>query len=101
MSDVETKYHFDGDRLIIERVQDIEPIIEENKRRMNAWYGHNESNRWRGDVHHVASVPEVVIEKWCNEHGFTYEDFIKDSSICKRFLNDPANANFRTKPGRI
>ncbi len=101
MSDVITKYHHDGDRLIIERVQDIEPIIEQNKRAMNEWSGHNESTRWKGDFHHVASIPEVVIEKWCKDHGFTYADFIKDSSIVKRFLNDSDNAKFRTKPGRI
>ena len=103
MSDVETKYHYDSteDRLIIERVQDIEPIIEENKRRMSEHYGHNESNRWRGDLHLVASIPEVVVEKWCNENGFTFADFIKDASIYKKFLNDPANSLFRTKPGRI
>lgn len=99
---VETKYHYDqsADRLIIERVQDIEPIIEENKRKINALNGH-ESSRWKGDFHHVASVPEVVVEKWCKDHGFTFADFIRDPKISKRFLNDSCNAHFRTKPGKI
>lgn len=102
MSDVETKYHYDHteDRLYIERVQDIEPIIEANKRQMNEHNGH-ESSRWKGEFHHVARIPEVVIEKWCNENGFTYADFIRDRSISKRFLNDPSNALFRTKPGKL
>ncbi len=101
MSDVLTKYHHDGDRLIIERVQDIEPIIDANKRQMNDNYGHSESTRWKGELHHVARIPEVVIEKWCKDHGFTYSDFFNDRSISKRFLNDPENAYFRTKPGKI
>lgn len=99
---VETKYHYDqsADRLIIERVQDIEPIVEANKRKFNEANGH-ESTRWKGDLHHVASVPEVVIEKWCKLHGFTFAEFINDPKISKRFLNDSSNKNFRTKPGRI
>lgn len=103
MGDVETKYHYDqsADRLIIERVQDIEPIIESNKRKMNDNYGHSESTRWKGEFHHVASIPEVVIEKWCKDHGFTFADFINDPKIYKRFLNDSANSHFRTKPGKI
>lgn len=101
MSDVKTKYHYEGGRLIVERVQDIEPTIEANKKEMGEWSGHNESSRWKGDFHHVARIPEVVIEKWCNENGFTYADFIKDPKIAKRFLNDSQNCLFRTKPGRI
>lgn len=99
---VETKYHYDksADRLIIERVQDIEPIIEANKRKFNESNGH-ESTRWKGDLHHVASVPEVVIEKWCKDNGFTFAEFINDPKISKRFLNDSSNSHFRTKPGRI
>lgn len=103
MSEVKTRYHYDhtANRLIVERVQDIEPIIEANKRKMNDCYGHTESTRWKGDLHHVASVPEVVVEKWCKDHGFTFSDFINDPKISKRFLNDPSNSHFRTKPGRI
>ncbi len=49
----ERKYHF-------ERVQDVEPILEHNKRLQSV----EQKSDWG---RHVASVPMVIIEKWLNE----------------------------------
>lgn len=92
---VQTRVHYDeqDDRLIIERTQDVEPILEKNKRLLN------ESNTtWKDDFHHVASIPLVIIEKYKNERGI---DLMNDKEALKCFLNDPDNKFFRTKPGRI
>lgn len=50
---VERKYHF-------ERVQDVEPILENNKRLQ----GEAQRSDWGREV---GEVPMVIIEKWLNE----------------------------------
>ncbi len=92
---VATKFHYDeqADRLYVERIQDVEPILNRNKALRN-----EASTNWQGDFHHVASIPLVIIEKVKNETGV---DLLKDKAAMKRFLNDPDNKFLRTKPGRI
>jgi hypothetical protein len=95
INEVLTNFHYDelDDKLTIERVQDVEPYIERNKRLAN----HAPAN-WRGEFHHVASIPLVVIEKVKKETGM---DLLKDREAMKRFLNDPDNKYFRTKLGTV
>ena len=64
MSDVQTRFHTDNDgRLIVERVQDVEPVLEDAKRR--AIEGIHGSKEMR----HVARIPKVLIEKYCKDNG--------------------------------
>jgi hypothetical protein len=95
MDFVGTKFHYDEmeDKLTVERVQDVEPIIEYNKALAN-----DAPTNWRGDMHRVASIPFVIIEKHKNETGV---DLMKDEVALRRFLNDPDNRMFRTKLGRL
>lgn len=62
MSQVITRPHFDASekKFIWERVQDVEPIIENNKRLQSA----PQKSDWG---RHVASIPCVILEKWLNE----------------------------------
>jgi hypothetical protein len=92
---VQTRVHYEeqGDKLIIERIQDVEPILTDNKKALN-----NAATNWKGEFHHVASIPLVIIEKYKNEHGI---DLMKDKAAMKKFLNDPDHKYFRTKPGSI
>jgi hypothetical protein len=92
---VQTRVHYeeDGDRLIIQRIQDVEPILEANKAKAN-----DARTDWKGEFHHVASIPLVIIEKYKNEKGI---DLMKDKAAMKRFLNDPDNKFLRVKPGKI
>lgn len=95
---MDTKYHYDEleDKLIIEKVQDVEPILEANKKALN------EDNNFTSEVfNHVARIPIVCIEKWCNEKGIKYNEFMGDTNLLKLFLNDPDNKFLRTKAGRI
>lgn len=50
----------DGD-LLVNRVQDVEPILENNRRLQT------ETQSRRSSFRHIASVPNVIIEKWLNE----------------------------------
>lgn len=56
----ETHLILDSSDLIINRVQDVEPILEHNKELR--------SQEQRSDWgRHIASVPAVILEKWLNE----------------------------------
>jgi hypothetical protein len=92
---IQTRAHYDesSDKLIIERIQDVEPILESNKRAMN-----NACAGWKGEFHRVASIPLVIIEKYKNEKGI---DLMNDKEALNSFLNDRDNRCFRTKPGKI
>lgn len=91
---VETNLHVDGKSLTIERVQDVEPILEHNK----MLRGIPQKSDWG---RHVASVPNIVLEKWLNEEHargnksmrFMDEEF---RQLVWRKLNDPEWAYLRT-----
>lgn len=64
MSEVQTIYHFDGighnKNVIVERIQDVEPILENNKKLR----GEKQKSDWG---RHVATIPNVVLEQWLND----------------------------------
>ncbi len=62
MSDVVTKLHLDrSDKTITaERVQDVEPILDHNA----VLRGMSQKSDWG---RHVASIPNVILERWLNE----------------------------------
>jgi hypothetical protein len=55
----ETKLEADG-TLVVERWQDVEPIIERNKQLQNI----EQKSDWG---RHVASIPNIFYERWFNE----------------------------------
>lgn len=56
-------YDESDERTIISYEQDVEPILERNKRLQN------EASGPMGDMVHVASIPSSVQLKWLIEHG--------------------------------
>jgi hypothetical protein len=89
---VQTLYHADGGKFTIERVQDVEPILEHNKLLQTI----EQRSDWG---RHVASVPNVVLEKWLNEElargnntmQFGSEEFY---AMVERRMQDPDNKAF-------
>ena len=59
---VATRYVADGDALHIARVQDVEPIIDRNKELQTI----EQKSDWG---RHIASVPNIFLEKWLNEEA--------------------------------
>jgi hypothetical protein len=60
---VRTRFHLhDGDALTVERVQDVEPVIERNK----ALQGLPQKSDWG---RHIATIPNVILERWMKEEG--------------------------------
>jgi hypothetical protein len=74
----------DGDRVTIEHVQDVEPILAHNK----ALRGEPQKSDWG---RHIASIPNVILVRWMNEEG---ADVLKMSgeefgAFIRKKLNDP------------
>lgn len=97
MSDVSTEFHLIGGDLVVNRVQDVEGILDRNKALQNA------QQKWAGDFRHIGTIPNVILEKWINESGhnilaWSNEEF---GQFIKRKLRDPDNAWLRTTSGRI
>ena len=42
-----------------------------------------------------------TIQAWCDRHGVTFAQFMRDPKLADRFINDPDNAAFRIHTGRI
>ncbi len=88
---VERKLHYEeqGDRLIIESIQDVEPILNRNLELQK------DTSLTRGkDMRYVASIPNIVVEQWMKEgiNIFKKEDWKK----VKAKLNDPNYKYLRT-----
>lgn len=89
-------FHYDegtGD-FAIETIQNVEPIIENNKRQYNDGDGYTPSR----DMRKVASIPLIVLEMWKNEKGINWMDK-NDWPKIKQLLNDPDWRYLRTAPG--
>lgn len=91
-----SEFHYDRseERAIINTVQDVEPYLERNKQEY-----HSAPSRF-GDVAKVASIPEVIMEKWCNEDGINYMAH-ENRHLLRKKLNDPDNQFLRTRPGKL
>lgn len=94
------KYHYDesGDQLHIETVQDVEPIFEKNKRLYNDAPKHG----FKSEIFNKkAEIPMVVLLGWCQRKGISYQEFMGDPAILRRFLNDPENKFCLCRPGKV
>lgn len=96
MSDIATRWSYDWgeDTLILDRTQDVEPIIELNKRL--------QSEPQRSDWgRHIGTIPNVILEKWLNEEwnkgNTTLQLFTPEfEALIERKLNDPDWKYLRT-----
>lgn len=96
---IDTRLHYDhgADRLVIERVQDVEPILDNNARLRQISDGYNKAR----DMKHVAEVPMVLVEKWAAEDGISVAAWMMDPENMRRRLNDPANKFLRIGGGKL
>ena len=94
-----TDFHFDEaeSKVTLNTVQDAEPIVEENKRKMNS-YGDKLSVGIRGEWHHTASIPINIWEQWMQTTNGAIE---KDPKLLARYLNDPDYKYFKVAPTNI
>ena len=93
-----TQYHYDadGDRLTLNRVQDVEPILKFNKMLQN------DKSLTRGkDLRRVAKIPMVVIEQWMKEGINLFSNDPEMKKKVKARLNDPNYQFLRTDLSRL
>jgi hypothetical protein len=87
-------FHFDEveDAFTIETRQDVTGVAEHAKGLNNLV---DERAPWKGDMHHVASIPMTV---WAE---LVEKGIAQDDKALKRWLNDRDNSVFRTRPGKV
>jgi hypothetical protein len=78
-SAVQTRYFDEDGKVVINRSQDIEPILEFNKQR------NIDGHKYGSDMRLAGSIPFVVIEMWMKECGAKLgsEEF---NEYCKKKL---------------
>lgn len=98
MTDGITRRYVDNvDGVAVLATQDVEGILDWNKKSQNA--GHNGYTPSR-DMKHIAEIPLIVAELWLNTLGV--DVFNKDHApAVKRLLNDPDWRYLRTSGGRV
>ena len=86
-------WHYDADKdeAKIETVFEVGGIIEANKEQFNST---DERAKW-GEWSRVASIPMALY------YRLKQQGILDDRAALKRWLNDPDNRLFRTRPGRV
>lgn len=86
------------DQWAIEHIQDVEPILDDNKRARES-DGYSPSR----DLRRIASIPMVVIVQWMNESGINLMALPKRefAAFVKRKLADPEWFHLRTAGGKL
>lgn len=85
-------WHWDDERqqFTIETEQKVDDLLDANRRQYN-----DSTDDYKGDMHKVASIPMNIYM------DLKQKGIIDDPAAFKRWLNDPENRYFRTKPGRV
>ena len=92
-------YDHTDDKGVIHSVQDVEPLLDLNKKEQtgDSMYG---TGRGPMGMHKVASIPLVIIEKWKAELGVDVMNKDHMPKV-KQLLNDPEYRYLRTGGGTI
>jgi hypothetical protein len=92
-----TRLHYvpETDTTAIERIQDCTPIVEHAKAL------HNEGIHGSSEMRHAARFPMVIVERYCNEKGIGFDEFMQAEEHLRAMLADPALAAFRVWGGKV
>lgn len=101
MSGLFRRDHYDAteNKFVIERVQDVEAILDNNKALAN-------EGQDAEAFHHVGEIPLVIIERWLNEEYARGNTSLRMGSdefqkLCVSKLRDPDWAWLRTTGKRF
>lgn len=92
-----TRFHHrpETDTSAIERIQDCTSILD------HATALRNEGVHGDREMRHAAHFPAVIVERYCNETGITFEEFLANDEHPLAMMRDPALAGFRVWNGRV
>ena len=76
-------------------VEDAQSLVDMNQEARN-----NESGNWKGDMHHVASIPQTVWANWWQEFGGNPMAPENQPKLMKK-INDRDWLKLRVKTGRV
>tara|TARA_R110002074_G_scaffold121968_1_gene256507 strand:- start:26345 stop:26665 length:321 start_codon:yes stop_codon:yes gene_type:complete len=71
-----------------------------NQLNMNKAAKTNESGNWQGEMHHVASIPQVVYMEWWKEFGGNPMDADNQPKLMRK-LQEREWSKLRVKSGRL
>lgn len=100
---IRTKFHYDEmtDTTHIERVQDVEPILEYASKIRNSHVAKRpHAGRYSNTYTQVAVIPMVVVEKWMKEGIDFFNPDAKDKRKIREYLNGEYK-NLKTIPGQV
>ena len=88
--------HNDGKgSLTFVSTQNCDPIAEMCKKLQR------EGKTGSSEMRFVGTIPDVIVEKYCNEQGITYNEFCINRVHVQRIMNNPDYAHFRIWSGKI
>jgi len=88
------------DLLVVQSIADVEPFLEQNKADMREAETGSRGYTPSRDLQRVASIPNIIIEKWLREDGINvFDDNDADKVLAK--LDSPEYLFLRTAPGRL
>jgi hypothetical protein len=97
---IEERYWLREDgKITVQRVQDIEPYLNQNRVELNSRSAKASKLGRDGLGTKVASIPFGLIEQLCQQRGVNLLTCSNDQ--LKRILNDPEFSKLRTAHGRI
>jgi len=94
-SNIKTDISVKDGNLIVYREQDCTPIAEWCKTMQN------EGATGNSDFKFAGRIPDVMVEKYCNDNNITFSEFIQNKDHIRRVMNDPAMAHFRIWRGSL
>ena len=90
---VRTQVIQQDDKIIFNRVQDVQPTIEYCKSMSDVTQ--------KGEFRHAARIPNSIIEKYLNINNISMQEFMDNDKHIKAIVNDPSLKALRIWKGRI
>ncbi|MDE2102839.1 MAG: hypothetical protein KGL39_36685 [Patescibacteria group bacterium] len=92
---MQTRIAREEGKLVIANSQDCTAILEDATARRN------EGLHGSSEMRHAANFPMVLVQKYMNEHGIDFREFMTDKKHVKAMLSDPDLAGFRIWEGKV
>lgn len=96
---VTSTFHYcaHDDTAAIQTTSDVTKLLDANKFERS-----NQTMRHQSETFNkVASIDTNALMIWIKARGVSYQEFMQEPKWVKLFLNDPDNAAWRTRTGRI
>ena len=85
------------DKMVVNHVQDVEPLLEANKAEYLQDHGRYESDA----VNKVASIPLVIVHQWMQEGLNIFDNSPETQKKLMQKLNSMEFRDLRTRPGKL